>query len=136
MTEEGLHSKSDIAAELAFRDKEIARLALDAEDQRILATTLNDAANTIDSAEVFENARKAAFEAGQKAAFIAAVEECQAYANGLAESEDTLAETERVIAQGDAAGHLAVRITQRARRADPPPVSPPPKKYKRRHGAD
>jgi hypothetical protein len=26
MTAEGLHSKSDIAAELAFRDKEIARL--------------------------------------------------------------------------------------------------------------
>ena len=57
-----------------------------------------------------------AYQAGRKAAFIAAVEECEAYAAGLVEREDTLTETERVIAQGDAAKHLAMRIAQRAKR--------------------
>jgi hypothetical protein len=59
---------------------------------------------------------QAAFDAGKLTAFAAAVEECQAYASGLVEREDTLTETERVIAQGDAARHLAMRIAQRAKK--------------------
>lgn len=72
---------------------------------------------SLDIADRFvDEAYYAGVEAGRKAAFAAAVEECQAYASGLVEREDTLTETERVITQGDAAKHLAMRIAQRAKR--------------------
>jgi uncharacterized protein YggE len=68
-----------------------------------------------------------AYQAGRKAAFIAAVEECEAYAAGLQRRIDAVAKEERAAGRlpsmpmglaGDiaVAKQIAVRITQRAKR--------------------
>lgn len=53
---------------------------------------------------------KHAFEAGRRTAFIAAVEECQAYHRSLPLEGGRLA-----LAQGEAAQQIAMRIGQRAK---------------------
>jgi hypothetical protein len=82
-------------------------LQLDADDQRKVARWLNDAANTIDE-----------LRDGRKAAFIEAVEECQAYAEGISAVGLAGEHLEVPMQQREiAAKHLAMRIAQRAKRA-------------------
>jgi len=55
-----------------------------------------------------------AFERGRRAAFIEAVEVCEAYAKGLAMDGFTPEEIDRDLAKEDAATQIAVRLAQRA----------------------
>ena len=76
MTREGLHAKSDIAAELAFRDAEIDRLKQYEQSAGILA---------IEKAEQRIRADAAEKELDRLRARVASLEESLHYANGVAD---------------------------------------------------